>query len=93
MVNCFIIWYICDHRTPGVIVFLWLFTFIEYYFFFKYPQFVAGIILCIVTQILIVGYELQVESLGVAAATSSGQPVYEYVIDFHAIIFFSRPDR
>lgn len=79
MVVCFIIWYICDHRTPGVLVFLWLFTFVEFYFFFKFPQFLPGIMICIVTQILIVGYELQVESLGVAASESSGQPVHPYV--------------
>lgn len=51
MVNCFIIWYIVDYRTPGILVFLWLFTFVEFYFFFKFPQFIPGIMICIVTQV------------------------------------------
>lgn len=76
MVNSFIIWYIVDERTPGVFVFLWLFTFVEYYFFFKYPQFIPAIIMCIVTQVLILGYELQTRALGIAASESSGQPFY-----------------
>lgn len=92
MVNCFIIWYIVDRHTVGVLVFLWLFTFVEFYFFFKYPRFIPGILMMIVTQVsspppkttslklirsskvLIVGYELQVDALGVAASTASGQP-------------------
>ena len=76
MVNCFIIWYIVDYKTPGVLVFLWLFTFVEYYFFFKYQQFIPAVMICIVTQVLIVGYELQTRKLGVAAAEASGQPYY-----------------
>lgn len=76
MVNCFIIWYIVDYRTPGVFVFLWLFIFVEYYFFFKYPQFIPAIMICIVTQVLILGYEIQTQSLGIAASEASGQPYY-----------------
>lgn len=51
MVNSFIIWYIVDSRTAGVIVFLWLFTFVEFAFFFKYPQVIPGVMICIVTQV------------------------------------------
>lgn len=76
MVNCFIIWYIVDDKTPGIFVFLWLFIFVEYYFFFKYPQFIPAIVMCIVTQVLILGYELQTRSLGIAASEKSGQPYY-----------------
>ncbi|CAN8096925.1 unnamed protein product [Discula destructiva] len=76
MVNCFIIWYIVDRHISGVLVFLWLFTFVEFYFFFAYPRFIPGIMIMIVTQVLIIGYELQVDSLGVTAATASGQPYY-----------------
>ncbi|KAF3770583.1 hypothetical protein M406DRAFT_245783 [Cryphonectria parasitica EP155] len=80
MVNCYIIWYIVDTRLPGVLVFLWLFTFVEYYFFFKYPRFIPMVMICIVTQYLIIGYELQTQALGIAASTASGQryyPLYE----------------
>lgn len=51
MVNCFIIWYIVNRHTVGVLVFLWLFTFVEFYFFFKFPQFIPGIMIMIVTQV------------------------------------------
>ncbi|KAI3396153.1 hypothetical protein diail_416 [Diaporthe ilicicola] len=76
MVNCFIIYYIVDYKVPGIFVFLWLFIFIEYYFFFKYPQFIPAAMICIVTQVLILGYELQTNLLGVTASESSGQPYY-----------------
>lgn len=76
MINTYIIWYIVDEKTPGVIVFLWLFIFAEYFFFVKYPQFVPAVMICIVTQVLIIGYELQVRTLGVAASEASGQPYY-----------------
>lgn len=76
MVFCFIIWYIVDEKTPGVIVMLWLFIFLEMYFFLKFPRFIAIFLVCIVTQVLIVGYELQVRVLGLAAAEASGQPAY-----------------
>jgi len=80
MVFSLIIWYIVDGKTPGVIVFLWLFIFVEMYFFLKYPRFLAIWLVCIITQVLIIAYELQVGVLGIAVATQTGQkyyPVYE----------------
>lgn len=74
----FIIWYIVAGRTPGVIVFLWLSIFINYYFFLKFPRFVPAILITIVTQVLIIGYELQVRTIGRAAAERSGQPFFPY---------------
>jgi len=59
-----------------VIVFLWLFISIEYYFLIKIPRFIPVWIVCIVTQVLIIGYELQVEVIGIAAASAIGQPFY-----------------
>jgi hypothetical protein len=76
MVVSIVIWYIVDQKTPGVIVMLWFFILIEYYFFLKFPRFIQASLICIVTQVLIIGYELQVEVLGVAVATSNGQPYY-----------------
>jgi Fusaric acid resistance protein-like len=67
MVFSIVIWYIVDQKTPGVIVMLWLFIFLEMYFFIKYPRFIAIFLIAIVTQILIIGYELQVRKIGVAA--------------------------
>ncbi|KAL6409997.1 hypothetical protein AUP68_06405 [Ilyonectria robusta] len=75
MIFSLIIWYIVDQKTPGVIVFLWIFIFIEYYFF-KFPRFIPAVIMTIITQIIILGYELQVRRLGEALATESGQPYY-----------------
>lgn len=75
MIFSLIIWYIVDQKTPGVIVFLWVFFFIEYYFF-KFPRFLSAVMMTILTQIVIIAYELQVRRLGEAVATESGQPYY-----------------
>ncbi|CZS95803.1 uncharacterized protein RAG0_05328 [Rhynchosporium agropyri] len=76
MVLSIIMWYIVDEKTPGIIVFLWLFIFLEMYFFIKFPRFIAVFLVCIVTQVLIIGYELQVRKIGIQASTTSGQPYY-----------------
>ncbi|KAK4119617.1 hypothetical protein N657DRAFT_684256 [Parathielavia appendiculata] len=72
-----IIWYIVGGRIPGVIVFLWLSLFISYYFFVKLPRFLPAILIIIITQVLIIGYELQVLAIGKAAAERTGQPFYQ----------------
>ncbi|RFU72798.1 hypothetical protein TARUN_9459 [Trichoderma arundinaceum] len=75
MIFSIVIWYIVDQKTPGIIVFLWMFIFVEYYFF-KFSRFISAVMITITTQILIVGYELQVRQIGKAVATSMGQPYY-----------------
>ncbi|KAK1773957.1 hypothetical protein QBC45DRAFT_446490 [Copromyces sp. CBS 386.78] len=77
MVLSLIVWYIVDGHVPGVIVFLWLSVFMCHYFFLKYPRFVPGVMVIIITQVMIVGYELQVKKIGRAAAEKTGQPVYD----------------
>ncbi|KAK0637430.1 hypothetical protein B0T17DRAFT_485663 [Bombardia bombarda] len=80
MVFSLIIWYIANEHTPGVIVFLWLSLFIDYYFFLKFPRFIPAVMITIVTQVLIIGYELQVLKIGQAVAERTGQrwyPTYE----------------
>jgi hypothetical protein len=67
MVFSIVIWYIVDQKTPGVIVMLWLFIFLEMYFFIKFQRFIAIFLVAIVTQILIIGYELQVRKIGISA--------------------------
>lgn len=67
MVFTLVIWYIVNQHTAGIIVFLWLFIFMEMYFFIKFPRFIAIWLVCIVTQVLIIGYELQVRVIGIAA--------------------------
>ncbi|TVY78574.1 Uncharacterized protein LSUE1_G003688 [Lachnellula suecica] len=76
MVCSIVIWYIIDQKTAGVIVMLWFFIFLEMYFFLKFPRFIPVWLVSIVTQVLIIGYELQVRKLGIEASTASGQPYY-----------------
>lgn len=64
MCTSYLIWYIVDGKTPGVIVLMFVFTFCEFYFILRYPRFVVITILAIVTQVLVVGYELQVQKVG-----------------------------
>ena len=74
MCTSLVIWYIVDGKTGGVIVFLWFFIFVEIYFILKFPRFIVIVILSMVTQILIIGYELQVRKIGVKAGQSARQP-------------------
>lgn len=46
------------------------------YFFLKYPRFISIFLVSIVTEVLIIGYELQVRKIGIAASAASGQPYY-----------------
>jgi len=78
MILCYITWYIVDHRTPGIIVFLWFFIFITFYFLFKFPQIQSASGICVITMLLIIGYELQVRKIGELIATRTGQPYYQY---------------
>jgi hypothetical protein len=79
MVLSLISWYIVAANPPGVLIFLWLFLFITYYFFAKYPRFFHAVIICIVTQVVVLGYELDVLLIGPEAQQTSDQPFYPYV--------------
>lgn len=46
------------------------------YIVVKHQPFAIAGILALVTVIIIVGYELQVQAVGVKAAESNGQPAY-----------------
>ena len=76
MIFSYIIWYIVAEHLAGVIVFLWFFTFLDFYFILRFPRFIPAVIIVIVTQILIVGYELQVRTIGLALAEQTGQRYY-----------------
>ena len=80
MVASFLIWYIPDEKTPGVIVFLFIFVSCAFYIPIKMFRFRVIGIISIVTMSMIIGYELQVRKVGEAVATSNGQayyPIYE----------------
>lgn len=76
MVGSYIIWYIVDGHTAGVLVFLWLWTFCCFYIVVKMPKLIVAGILGLVTCILAIGYELQVRKIGVQASEGNGQPAY-----------------
>lgn len=65
MCTSYLIWYIVDGKTPGVIILLFLFTLFEFYFILKFPRFIVIALISMVTQVLVVGYELQVKKVGV----------------------------
>ncbi|KAJ9614466.1 hypothetical protein H2200_002603 [Cladophialophora chaetospira] len=71
-----ILWYIADGKPGGVIPVLFIVEFLGFYAIFKYPQFSVGAILFNVTNLLIVGYELEVTKLGKETVASNGQPYY-----------------
>lgn len=76
MCTSMILWYMADRQTGAVLPLYFLFTFLGFYVVVKFPKFVIVAVLAIVTQTLIIGYELEVRVLGVQAATSNGQPAY-----------------
>lgn len=76
IVGTFLIWYIPDGKTPGVIVFLFLYVAIAYYIPIKKPRYTMMGMINIVTVTMIVGYELGVRKVGEKVATSNGQDYY-----------------
>ncbi|KAI2642921.1 hypothetical protein GGS21DRAFT_198709 [Xylaria nigripes] len=76
LVFSLITWYIVDEKVPGIFVFLYIFMAISIYFLLKLPQFIPAVMICMITQILVVGYELQVFKIGKALSESTGQPFY-----------------
>lgn len=75
-IGSYIIWYIVVGHTAGVIVFLWLWIFLAFYVVLKIPKLIIVGILSLVTAILIIGYELEVQLLGKNIIESNGQPAY-----------------
>lgn len=76
MCASYVIWYIVDGKTAGVIVFLFLWIASCFYIVLKMPRFVVIGIISAVTAILVIGYELQVDVIGRKASAASGQPFY-----------------
>ncbi|MCJ1401597.1 hypothetical protein MMC11_004813 [Xylographa trunciseda] len=73
-----IMWYVAGGTgvPAGVLVLLYFFIFVELYFMLAYPKYTITVLLSILTQILILGYELQVKKIGIAAAEATGQVYY-----------------
>ncbi|KAJ6025254.1 uncharacterized protein N7446_013835 [Penicillium canescens] len=80
MIASYVIWYIVDQRTAGIIVFLGITMFFYHYPLIKHPDTLVIPMIGMVTVILIVGYELQVKKIGIPISISNGQvyhPLYE----------------
>ncbi|KAF2111459.1 hypothetical protein BDV96DRAFT_603054 [Lophiotrema nucula] len=77
MVAAFLVWYMPDQHTAGILVFLWVFVSIGFWVPLKKPQLVIVGLISVVTTTLIIGYELEVRKIGIALASSNGQPYYE----------------
>ncbi|KJX98308.1 hypothetical protein TI39_contig418g00002 [Zymoseptoria brevis] len=80
LIVSWIAWYIGDEHTASIIVFYFIFLHGFAWIMLKKPAYIPGAMIGQITMSLIVGYELQVRTLGVAVATSNGQayfPVYE----------------
>ncbi|CAN9331788.1 unnamed protein product, partial [Alternaria alternata] len=77
MIIAWLIWYIPGQKTPGILVFLWVFVAIGFYIPLKRMDLVIVGLISVVTATMIVGYELQVRKIGEQAATATtGQPAY-----------------
>lgn len=73
---CYPIYYIPAGHTPGIIIFLWLWVSLGLYLPIKRPEFAVLGIITVITVVLVVGYQLEVNAIGVAAATANGQLYY-----------------
>jgi uncharacterized membrane protein YccC len=73
---CYIIYYIVDGRTPGVLVFYFLFILAFGYIPAKKPRLALAAVIAAVTSTLVIGYELQVRKIGTSEATTNKQRYY-----------------
>ncbi|OAF98496.1 uncharacterized protein CC84DRAFT_1106215 [Paraphaeosphaeria sporulosa] len=76
LIICYAVWYIPNGEVPGVIVIMWFVAFLQMYFLLRWPQYIIGWLVIFITEVLTIGYELQVAKIGVAAAESGGIYVF-----------------
>jgi hypothetical protein len=76
----FVIYYIVDGHTAGVLVFYFLLVAILGYGSVKIPRLALATVIATVTATLVIGYELQVRKIGVIEATSNEQRYYPIYI-------------
>ncbi|PTB50194.1 hypothetical protein M431DRAFT_95903 [Trichoderma harzianum CBS 226.95] len=82
MITSYIIWYVVDQKTPGILVFLWLWFIVLGYLFVKFPSLFSIWFVALIASIVMIANELQVRKLGEAAVLASGQAVYAPYIIF-----------
>jgi len=76
MCASFVVYYIVNGHTAGVLVFEFIWITCAYWIVVKKPKLVVVGIISAVTSVLIIGYELQVEKIGVVLSTSNYQAYY-----------------
>ncbi|KAJ9629567.1 hypothetical protein H2203_001941 [Taxawa tesnikishii (nom. ined.)] len=76
MCTSFVVYYIVDGHTAGVLVFFWFVCMWGFYIVLKYPRIIPVGMIFSVTNTLIIGYELQVKKIGITVSESNGQPYY-----------------
>ncbi|KAJ4257963.1 hypothetical protein NW762_008100 [Fusarium torreyae] len=77
LIICYLVWYIPDGHTAGVIVFMWFAAFLQMYFLLRWPRYIIGWLVVFITEVLSIGYETQVNKIGVERATSAGVIYYK----------------
>ncbi|RGP69893.1 hypothetical protein FLONG3_7649 [Fusarium longipes] len=77
LIICYLVWYIPNGHTAGVIVLMWLAAFLQMYFLIRWPRYIIGWLVVFITEVLSIGYETQVNKIGVEAATSTGIIYYK----------------
>ena len=88
MVAAYVIWYIVDTKTAGVITFLWVYLMILAYFSMlaatdsddtdwflvcKFPHLTPAVIVAVFAAIIMIGNELQNRKLGTSRVEAAGQ--------------------
>ncbi|KAJ9254625.1 hypothetical protein DTO207G8_3471 [Paecilomyces variotii] len=82
MIVCYLIWYIPDQKTPGILVLLWLWFTVIGYLFVRFPSFSSIWFVALVAAIVMIATELQDRRLGQEAVSKSGFAVYAPYITF-----------
>jgi hypothetical protein len=78
MVASYIVWYIVDQQTWGIIVFLGITMFFYHYILTKHYDIIVVPMIGMVTVILIVGYELQVRKIGIPVSVPMARSTTPY---------------
>jgi hypothetical protein len=76
MVASYIAWYVPDQKTPGILIFIWIWLAVLEYLYAKFPRIQPSWFVALIAAIVMVGNELQVRKLGVAAVEAESQAIY-----------------
>ncbi|KAJ6785522.1 hypothetical protein PWT90_03813 [Aphanocladium album] len=82
MAASYVIWYIVDQRTAGVLVFLWLWFMVISFLMVRFPALFSIWFVALIAAIVMIGIELQNAKIGTDVVEKSGQTVYAPYIIF-----------